>query len=77
MLNKLRKGAAVTHLVPYKIYMTDLGKTINNNRIGEITRNVVLNSNTDESSSFGVLNRNKINNMAELFPKIKKLKDNQ
>ena len=36
-----------------------------------------LNSNTDDSASFGVLNRNKINNMAELFPKIKKLKDNQ
>ena len=36
-----------------------------------------LNSNTDDSASFGVLNRNKINNMQELFPKIKKLKDNQ
>ena len=36
-----------------------------------------LNSNTDDSASYGVLNRNKINNMAELFPKIKKLKDNQ
>ena len=36
-----------------------------------------LNSNTDDSSSFGVLNRNKISNMGELFPKIKKLKDNQ
>jgi len=36
-----------------------------------------LNSNTDDSASFGVLNRNKINNMAELFPKIKKLKDSQ
>mgnify|MGYP005997186749 FL=1 len=36
-----------------------------------------LNSNTDDSAAFGVLNRNKINNMAELFPKIKKLKDNQ
>jgi hypothetical protein len=36
-----------------------------------------LNSNTDDSASFGVLNRNKFNNMQELFPKIKKLKDNQ
>ena len=36
-----------------------------------------LNSNTDDSASFGVLNRNKISNMGELFPKIKKLKDNQ
>ena len=36
-----------------------------------------LNSNTDDSASFGVLNRNKINNMQELFPKIKKLKNNQ
>ena len=36
-----------------------------------------LNSNTDDSASFGVLNRNKIANMGELFPKIKKLKDNQ
>ena len=36
-----------------------------------------LNSNTDDSASFGVLNRNKINNMQELFPKIKKLKDSQ
>ena len=36
-----------------------------------------LNSNTDDSAAFGVLNRNKINNMQELFPKIKKLKDNQ
>ena len=36
-----------------------------------------LNSNVDDSASFGVLNRNKINNMQELFPKIKKLKDNQ
>ena len=36
-----------------------------------------LNSNPDDSSSFGVLNRNKINNFQELFPKIKKLKDNR
>ena len=36
-----------------------------------------LNSNMDDSASFGVLNRNKIANMGELFPKIKKLKDNQ
>jgi len=36
-----------------------------------------LNSNADDSSAFGVLNRNKINNMGELFPKIKKLKDNK
>ena len=36
-----------------------------------------LNSNPDDSASFGVLNRNKINNMQELFPKIKKLKDNR
>ena len=36
-----------------------------------------LNSNTDDSAAFGVLNRNKIANMGELFPKIKKLKDNQ
>ena len=36
-----------------------------------------LNSNPDDSSSFGVLNRNKINNFQELFPKIKKLKDSQ
>ena len=35
-----------------------------------------LNSNVDDSAAFGVLNRNKINNMQELFPKIKKLKDN-
>ena len=35
-----------------------------------------LNSNTDDSAAFGVLNRNKFNNMQELFPKIKKLKDN-
>ena len=36
-----------------------------------------LNSNPDDAASFGVLNRNKINNMQELFPKIKKLKDSQ
>ena len=36
-----------------------------------------LNSNPDDSSSFGVLNRNKIANLQELFPKIKKLKDSQ
>ena len=36
-----------------------------------------LNSNTDDSASYGVLNRNKIAGMHELFPKIKKLKDNQ
>ena len=36
-----------------------------------------LNSNPDDSASFGVLNRNKIANMGELFPKIKKLKDSQ
>ena len=36
-----------------------------------------INSNPDDASSFGVLNRNKINNMQELFPKIKKLKDSQ
>jgi len=36
-----------------------------------------LNSNTDDSASFGVLNRNKINNMGELFPKIQKLKDSR
>ena len=36
-----------------------------------------INSNTDDSAAFGVLNRNKINGMHELFPKIKKLKDSQ
>ena len=36
-----------------------------------------LNSNTDDSASFGVLNRNKINGMHEVFPKIQKLKDSQ
>ena len=36
-----------------------------------------LNSNMDDSAAFGVLNRNKINNMGELFPKIKKLKDSK
>src|SRR5210317_1194085 len=36
-----------------------------------------LNSNTDDSASFGVLNRNKFTNWEELFPKIKKLKDGQ
>ena len=36
-----------------------------------------INSNEDDSSSFGVLNRNKIQGMHELFPKIKKLKDSQ
>ena len=36
-----------------------------------------LNSNADDSAAFGVLNRNKINNMQELFPKIKKLKDSR
>lgn len=36
-----------------------------------------INSNHDDAASFGVLNRNKIAGMHELFPKIKKLKDNQ
>ena len=36
-----------------------------------------INSNLDDASSFGVLNRNIIAGMHELFPKIKKLKDNQ
>ena len=36
-----------------------------------------LNSNTDDSAAYGVLNRNKIAGMHELFPKIKKLKDSQ
>ena len=36
-----------------------------------------INSNMDDASSFGVLNRNKIAGMHELFPKIRKLKDNQ
>ena len=36
-----------------------------------------INSNEDDSASFGVLNRNKIAGMHELFPKIRKLKDNQ
>jgi len=36
-----------------------------------------INSNEDDSSSFGVLNRNKIQGMHELFPKIRKLKDSQ
>lgn len=36
-----------------------------------------INSNEDDSQSFGVLNRNKIQGMHELFPKIKKLKDSQ
>ena len=36
-----------------------------------------INSNEDDSASFGVLNRNKIQGMHELFPKIRKLKDNQ
>ena len=36
-----------------------------------------INSNEDDSASFGVLNRNKIQGMHELFPKIKKLKDSQ
>jgi|TARA_B100002003_G_C14111095_1_gene534409 hypothetical protein len=36
-----------------------------------------INSNLDDASSFGVLNRNIIAGMHELFPKIKKLKDNR
>jgi hypothetical protein len=36
-----------------------------------------INSNPDDAASFGVLNRNKIDGMHELFPKIKKLKDTQ
>ena len=36
-----------------------------------------INSNQDDASSFGVLNRNIITGMHELFPKIKKLKDNK
>ena len=36
-----------------------------------------INSNEDDSASFGVLNRNKIQGMHELFPKIRKLKDSQ
>ena len=36
-----------------------------------------INSNQDDAASFGVLNRNKIAGMHELFPKIKKLKDSQ
>ena len=36
-----------------------------------------INSNEDDSASLGVLNRNKIQGMHELFPKIRKLKDSQ
>ena len=36
-----------------------------------------INSNQDDASSFGVLNRNIIAGLHELFPKIKKLKDNR
>ena len=36
-----------------------------------------INSNADDASSFGVLNRNIIAGMHELFPKIKKLKDSK
>ena len=36
-----------------------------------------INSNQDDASSFGVLNRNIITGMHELFPKIKKLKNNK
>jgi len=36
-----------------------------------------VNSNQDDAQSFGVLNRNIIAGMHELFPKIKKLKDNK
>jgi|TARA_S200000501_G_C20800558_1_gene733822 hypothetical protein len=36
-----------------------------------------INSNQDDASSFGVLNRNVFAGMHELFPKIKKLKDNK
>ena len=47
MLSKLKKGAAVNHLAPYKLYMTNLGKTINNNRIGVKARNVVIKAEID------------------------------
>tara|TARA_Y100000114_G_scaffold108499_1_gene101889 strand:- start:1933 stop:2493 length:561 start_codon:yes stop_codon:yes gene_type:complete len=36
-----------------------------------------INSNQDDAASFGVLNRNIFRGMHELFPKIKKLRDNQ
>jgi hypothetical protein len=36
-----------------------------------------INSNMDDSQSFGVLNRNKIAGMHELFPKIKKLQQSR
>ena len=36
-----------------------------------------INSNFDDAQAFSVLNRNKISGIPEIFPKIKKLKDNQ
>lgn len=36
-----------------------------------------INSNQDDAQAFGVLNRNRIQNMAELFPKIKKRLDDR
>ena len=40
-----------------------------------LAKTFFVNSNHDDAASFSVLNRNKIGGMAELFPKIKNIKD--
>ena len=47
ILNKLKKGAAFTHLAPYKKFKTEVGKTINNNRNGETITKVVIKADED------------------------------
>ena len=73
LLNACR---AATHVILNMDYSSNQMK-VWSGYILTMAKTWFLNSNVDDSASFGVLNRNKINNMQELFPKIKKLRDNQ
>ena len=72
----LNAARASTHVILNMDYSSNQMK-VWSGYILTMAKTWFLNSNTDDSAAFGVLNRNKIANMGELFPKIKKLKDSQ
>ncbi len=73
LLNACR---ASTHVIMNMDYASNQLK-VWSGYILTLSKTWFINSNQDDASSFGVLNRNIIAGMHELFPKIKKLKDNR
>lgn len=73
LLNACR---ASTHVIMNMDYSSNQLK-VWSGYILTLSKTWFINSNNDDASSFGVLNRNIIAGMHELFPKIKKLKDSK